>query len=89
MSRKVGTILTTTVPRIVATSGTDTTMIHDKATSCLSAKIKPPIAVKGAANKSVQLINTSICTWVTSFVMRVMSDGEPKCATSRAEKSLT
>ena len=89
MSRKVGTIFTTTVPRIVATSGTDTTMIHDKATSCLSARIKPPIAVKGAANKSVQVIKTSICTWVTSLVMRVMSDGEPKCATSRAEKLLT
>ena len=89
IKRKVGTILTTTVPRIAATRGTETTMIHDRATSCFRAKINPPIAVKGAANNSVQVIKTNICTCVTSLVMRVINEGEPKCATSRDEKLLT
>ena len=34
-------------------------------------------------------MTTSICTCVTSLVMRVMSDGAPKVATSWAEKSVT
>ena len=46
----------------------------------------PPITVIGAAISSVHVICTSICTCCTSLVMRVISDGAPKTATSRAEK---
>ena len=45
--------------------------------------------VIGAATSNVQPINTSICTCVTSLVMRVMSDGAPTSPTSRAEKLVT
>ena len=45
----------------------------------------PPTAVIGAATSNVQLISTNICTWVTSLVIRVMSDGAPNWPTSRAE----
>ena len=43
----------------------------------------------GAATSIVQLISTSICTCCTSLVLRVISDGAPNRATSRAEKRLT
>ena len=33
----------------------------------------------------MQVITTSICTCCTSLVLRVISDGAPKWATSRAE----
>ena len=46
----------------------------------------PPTHMIGAETMSVQVISTSICTCWTSFVVRVMSDGAPKCVTSRAEK---
>ena len=51
--------------------------------------ITPPTMVMGAATSSVQLIITRICTWVTSLVMRVMSEGPPKWATSWAEYPVT
>ena len=51
--------------------------------------ITPPTIVIGAAMSSVHDISTSICTWVTSLVMRVISDGAPNAATSWAEKSVT
>ena len=51
--------------------------------------IEPPTMVMGAATKSVQTMTTSVWTWVTSLVMRVISDAEPKVATSWAEKSVT
>ena len=37
----------------------------------------------GAATSIVQVITTSICTCCTSLVLRVISDGAPKCWTSR------
>ena len=40
----------------------------------------------GADTNIVKPISTSICTCWTSLVSRVMSDGAPKCCTSRAEK---
>ncbi len=49
----------------------------------------PPTMVIGAATSSVQAISTSICTWVTSLVMRVISDGAPKWLTSCVEKPVT
>ena len=45
--------------------------------------------VIGAATSSVHDISTRIWTWVTSLVMRVISDGAPKWATSCAEKLVT
>ena len=42
-----------------------------------------------AATSIVHDICTSICTCWTSLVMRVISDGGPKCATSWAEYPLT
>ncbi len=49
----------------------------------------PTTMVMGAAIAIVQPITTSNCTCWTSLVIRVMSDGAPKCPTSRAEKSVT
>ncbi len=43
----------------------------------------------GAATSIVQVITTSICTCCTSLVLRVISDGAPKWATSRAENAPT
>ena len=37
----------------------------------------------------VHVIRTSIWTWVTSLVLRVIKDGAPNCATSRAENEPT
>ena len=49
----------------------------------------PPTHMIGAAIIIVHVITTSICTCCTSLVLRVISDGAPKCATSRAENSPT
>ena len=43
----------------------------------------------GAATISVHAISTSIWTCCTSLVSRVISDGAPKCWTSRAENEPT
>ena len=48
--------------------------------------ITPPTIMIGAETAIVQAISTSICTWVTSLVLRVISDGAPKSCTSRVEK---
>ena len=48
--------------------------------------ITPPTAMIGAATIMVALMTTSICTCCTSFVVRVISDGAPNWANSRAEK---
>ena len=43
----------------------------------------------GAATNMVQPISTSICTCVTSLVMRVISDGAPSSLISLAEYPVT
>ena len=53
------------------------------------ARATPATAVKGAASNIVHVIRTSICTCCTSFVMRVINDGDPKELSSRAENELT
>ena len=78
MTRNVGTILETTVPRMIMTSGTAMTMIHDKLTSCCRASTSPPMAVNGAATSRVQVVSTNICTCCTSLVIRVINEGAPK-----------
>ena len=55
-----------------------TSRIIDRAPSSRTAMNTPPTMVIGAATSSVHVISTSICTWVTSLVIRVMSDGAPK-----------
>ena len=47
----------------------------------------PPTHMIGAATSIVQVISTSICTCCTSLVVRVISEGAPKWATSRAENA--
>ncbi len=66
-----------------------TTISQDSPTSCRSAMMMPPTHMIGAATSMVQVITTSICTCCTSLVLRVISDGAPNCATSRAENSPT
>ena len=78
-----------TVPMMTSSNGTPTITNQARPVSSRSAITMPPIAVMGAASMSVQVICTSIWVCCTSLVMRVMSDGAPKVATSRAEKSVT
>ena len=49
----------------------------------------PPTIMIGADTIRVPPISTSICTCCTSLVSRVISDGAPKCCTSRAENEPT
>ncbi len=63
-------------------TGTLTSSRRDSAPSSRTAMMTPPTMVMGAATSIVHPIRTSICTWVTSLVMRVMSDGAPKWPTS-------
>lgn len=85
MRRNCGTIRETTSPTPPTSSGMLTVSTHDRPTSSRSAMTMPPTEVIGAAMKSVQVISTNIWTWVTSLVIRVMSDGAPNSLTSRAE----
>ena len=87
--RKDGTMLPMMNPSSTARIGIENIKMRDKPRSCCMASITPPIEVNGALNNNVQVIKTNICTCCTSFVMRVISEGAPNCATSRAEKSLT
>ena len=66
-----------------------TSRISESGPSSRTARITPPTIVIGAATSSVHVISTSICTCLTSLVMRVISDGAPKWPTSWAEKSVT
>ena len=87
--RNDGTMLPIMRPSNTARIGMENIKMRDKPRSCCMARITPPIEVNGALSNNVQVINTNICTCCTSFVMRVISEGAPNCATSRAEKSLT
>ena len=87
--RNDGTMLPIISPSNTARIGIENIKIRDKPRSCCMASTTPPIEVNGAPSSKVQVINTSICTCCTSFVIRVIKDGAPNCATSRAEKSLT
>ena len=84
-----GTIRTITRPTLMMRAGTLTSSSSESGPSSRTAMIEPPMIVIGAATKSVQTMTTSVCTCVTSLVMRVMSVADPKVATSWAEKSVT
>ena len=59
-------------------AGTLTSRRSESGPSSRTAMIEPPMIVMGAATKSVQTMTTSVCTCVTSLVMRVMSDRRPE-----------
>ena len=84
--RKLGTIRLTTKPTLMNSAGTTTARIQPRPKSSRSAITTPPTIMIGADTAMVQAISTSICTWVTSLVVRVISEGAPKSCTSRAEK---
>jgi len=80
-----GTMRDTTAAISVTMTGTATSRIPDSCGSSRSAMTTPPTIIIGAATSIVHDICTSIWTCCTSLVMRVMSEGGPKCATSCAE----
>ena len=86
ITRKLGTICRTISPTDRASTGTTSTMSHESPTSSRMAITTAPTIMIGAATNIVKPISTSICTCWTSLVSRVMSEGAPKCWTSRAEK---
>ena len=49
----------------------------------------PPIMLIGAETMIASAMKTTICTWVTSLVLREISVGAPNFETSCAEKSPT
>ncbi len=80
-----GTIRYTIEPRMITAAGMANSRMTDRLTSSRTAKKIPMIIVSGAAIIIVVARITSVCTWVTSFVVRVISDGAPNCPTSWAE----
>ncbi len=84
--RKFGTIRLTTRPTLRNSAGTTTARIQPSPKSSRSAITTPPTIMIGAETAMVQAISTSICTWVTSLVLRVISEGAPNSWTSRFEK---
>ncbi len=87
--RNCGTIRLAIRPIDAASNGTATATSQDSPTSSRTAMKMPPTMVIGAATSIVQVITTSICTWVTSLVLREISVGAPNWFTSRAENSPT
>ena len=75
--RKVGTMLPIMIPSRTARIGIANIKIRDNPKSWCIARNTPPIDVNGALSNKVHVINTSICTCCTSFVIRVISDGAP------------
>lgn len=70
-------------------TGTTATSTADSGTSSPSASTMPPTHMMGADTISVNVIRASIWTCWTSLVVRVISEGAPKCPTSREEKDCT
>jgi hypothetical protein len=89
MSRKLGTICRTIRPIDTPSTGTTASTSHERPMSSRAAMMMPPTIMIGAETIRVPPMSTSICTCCTSLVSRVMSDGAPKCCTSRAEKDPT
>ena len=89
MARKLGTIRLTMNPMQITSTGTTMASSQDRPKFSRIAITTPPTIMIGAATIRVQLISTSICTCWTSLVSRVISDGAPKCCTSRWEKAPT
>jgi hypothetical protein len=89
MDRNSGRSLRTISVTQIASTGTTATSTPDSGTSRPSAITMPPTHMMGADTISVNVIRASIWTCCTSLVVRVISEGAPKCPTSRAEKDCT
>ncbi len=81
-----GTMREMTRPTTRPSSGTATATSHESPTSSRSAMMMPPTIMIGVVTSSAKPMKTTICTWVTSLVLREMSVGAPKRVTSCAEK---
>ena len=86
MRRKLGIIARITRPTDTASSGTATATSQLRPMSSRRAMITPPIIIIGAVTIIVSAMLVTVCTWVTSLVVREMSVGAPKRATSWALK---
>jgi hypothetical protein len=84
-----GTIREMTRPTQRPSSGTATATSQDSPTSSRSAMMMPPTIMIGVVTSIANAMNVTICTWVTSLVLREMSVGAPKRVTSCAEKPTT
>ncbi len=84
-----GTMREMTRPTTRPSSGTATATSHESPTSSRSAMMMPPTIMIGVVTSSAKPMKTTICTWVTSLVLREMSVGAPKRVTSCAENSTT
>ena len=73
-----GTIRQMTRPTTRPSSGTATATSQDSPTSSRSAMMMPPTIMIGVDTSSAKPMKTTICTWVTSLVLREMSVGAPK-----------
>ncbi len=89
MTWNSGIIRTMIEPMAITRTGTLTSSSSDRVASSRTAMITPPTTVMGAAMSRVHVMSTSICTWVTSLVIRVINDGAPNPATSWAENPVT
>ncbi len=88
-SRKLGTICETTRPTQRNRVGTTTASSQDRPRSSRIAITTPPTIMIGTETAIVQVIRVSIWTCWMSLVLRVISDGAPKVATSRPENDDT
>ena len=82
---ELGSIRRTTSATDRARSGTATATSQDSPTSSRNAMNTPPIIISGAETIIVVAMNTMVCTWVTSLVLREISVGAPNRETSCAE----
>ena len=89
MSRNCGSICRMTSPTAMASTGTATATSQERPTSCRSAMTMPPIMLIGADTMIARPMKTTICTWVTSLVLREIRVGAPNRETSWAENSPT
>ena len=87
--RKYGTIRDAISATEPISTGTTTATSQESPRSSRIAITSPPTSMIGAATSSVPAISTKVCTCWTSLVSRVISDGAPKCWTSRLLKDPT
>ena len=79
----------TSSPSVTTRTGTTTATNHDSPTSSRTAMTMPPMPRIGAVIIIVKAVMASIWTCWTSLVFRVMSEGAPNRAISRAENPFT
>ena len=86
ISRNCGIIRGMTRPTTTPSTGTATAMSQDSATSSRNAMKMPPTMMIGVETMIGSAMKTTICTWVTSLVLREISVGAPN-ATPPARRS--